>query len=270
MFLLLLVAQAQATCESGTTADAISASVGQAQLAMASYDEDAFAAAAARVTNAVPCLTQVATPLDAAVIHGFVGLEAFVEGRTDEAKLAFASAHAASSAYTVPAAIAPPGGPLSALLVEAYALPPAEPTVLPAFDGIIYVDGARSSGLLYPKDRPSLIQLVTSEGTVKRTVYHKPGESLPLWEAPRTGFAVVLPRVREKPSTPLGIAAGGAAVAAGSLYVVGGIWHEQYTSGAAPYEDLDALETRTNVALASSLVLGAAAVGLGTVTFLRW
>ncbi len=267
--LLLVSAMAWAACEASTI-DAVSASVSQAQLAMASYDEDGFATAAGRVKTAIPCLTQVATPLDAAALHGFVGLEAFVDGRSEDAKKAFAAAHTASSAYTIPSAIAPAGSPLASLLAEAWALPPSEMALLAPFDGQTYVDGTRSVTSLYATDRPSLIQLVSSEGTVKRTIYHLPGAALPIWEAPRTGLAVVLPRVREKPSTPLGIAAGGTALAAGSLYILGGIWHDQYTSGTAPYEDLDAIEMQTNTALASSIVLGAAAIGLGTVTFVRW
>ena len=59
-------------------------------------------------------------------------------------------------------------------------------------------------------------------------------------------------------------------VAAGGLYVLGGMSHEKFVDPATPYEDLPGLQAQTNAALGGSIALGVTATALTTLTFLRW
>lgn len=268
MFILLMLKTAYAACESPTRATDVAGTVSGAQLAMASLDMDGFAAAVALARGSVPCLAEVLSPLDAASYHGLMGLAAFSGDREEESVLWFAAAQAVTPSFKFPSVIAPPGGPLEAVLARARASPLGTMQPVPPYDGRVLVDG--SPGVLRPADRPCVLQLIRADGTVARTYVLLPGDALPFWEPPPTPMQRFVPKIREKPSVPFGIAAGGSAAVAGGLYALGGVWHAQYLDSDTPYEDLQGLETRTNAALGASIALGVAAAALTTVTFVRW
>ena len=235
---------------------------------MPSLDMDVFAAAVADARYAMSCLTTPLNPLDAVAYHSLMALDAFTGQREDEAARSFQAAMAIVPDFRLPAIVAPVGGPLAALVDTARALPASEVHALPPFDGIVLIDGV--TALVRPTGRPCVLQLVSKRGTVSATYYLAPGDELPRWAPPPTAFQRALPKLREKPSVPLGIAAGATAVAAGAIYAIGGTWHGQYLDPATPREDLDGLRTQTNVAFGSSVALGVAAVALTTLTFVRW
>lgn len=268
MLFLFVSAALAAPCTAPTRVEAVTSQVPLAQIAMSSFDEDGFRAAVAAASDALPCLAEPVAPLDAAAFHGLMGLSASFAGREDDAVRAFAAARSDVPGFRLPAVIAPAGGTVDALLEKAGALPQGEAQVLPPYDGVVLVDGSRA--LLRPTWRPCLLQLVRSNGSVERTYYLRGGDALPHWDPPPTAFQRLIPKVREKPSLPLGIAAGGTAVAAGTLYALGGTWSAQFHDPATPYSELEGLQTQTNVALGASIALGVAAVALGTVTVVHW
>ncbi len=266
--LLLLVSASFAACDKPADVSAISADVSTAQLAMASLETDTFASAVADARAAIQCLASPLNPLDAASFHSLMALDAFMNGKPDEAARSFQTALAITPDFRLPAIIAPAGGPLASILEKARAMPASESQALPPFDGIVKVDGVTS--LTRPKDRPCVLQLVSGKGVVSRTYYLAPADELPRWEPPPTAFQRVLPRIREKPSLPIGIAAGTAAVGAGTLLALSGTWHAQYDDPSTPYAQLDGLRSRSDGALAASIGLGIATVALTTFTVAYW
>ena len=269
MFLLTLaVGEARAACDAPTDVGTLSGAAPRAQLAMGSLDAAGFTAAVTEARAALPCLAQPLTPLDAAGYHGLEALAAFADGKTEDAALAFAAAVATVPDYRLPGMIAPPGGDLDALLTRAKALPPSEMQALPPYDGVVVVDGIRA--LVRPTGRPCILQLVGARGDVRETHYLRGTDPLPKWDPPPTLLTRLLPEPRATPSVPFAVAAGGTALAAGGLYVLGGMSHEKFVDPATPYEDLPGLQAQTNAALGGSIALGVTATALTTLTFLRW
>jgi len=269
LIILALVARTAAgACEASASIETLAADVPRAEVAMASLDAAGFAAAVAEARAALPCLVQPLTPLDAAGYHGLEGLAAFSEGKTDQAVLAFSAALSSLPSYRLPAMIAPPGGDLDVLLARAGQLPIAEAQPLPAYDGIVLVDGARS--MVRPTGRPCILQLVAGNGKAEATYYLQGTDPLPKWDPPPTALGRILPELRRRPSIPFAVAAGSTALAAGGLYVLGGSYHARFEDPGTPYEDLTMLRTRTNASLGGALALGAASAALTTVTFLKW
>lgn len=269
MFLLTLaVGEARAACAASSDVAMLSAAAPRAQLAMGSLDGAGFTAAVADARVALPCLAQPLTPLDAAGYHGLEALAAFADGNLEDATLAFATAVATVPDYRLPAMIAPAGGDLDVLLTRAKALPPSEMQALPPYDGVVMVDGVRA--LVRPTGRPCILQLVGPRGDVRATYYLRGTDPLPKWAPPPTLALRLLPEPREKLSIPFAVAAGGTALAAGGLYVLGGMSHEQFVDPSTPYEDLPGLQAQTNAALGGSIALAVASAGLTTLTFLKW
>ena len=266
--LLLLVSPAFATCDAPSDVSAISVDVSAAQLAMAGLDMDAFNRAVADARATLACLATPLNPLEAAAYHGLMGLDAFMAGNEDAAVRSFQSAVLITPDFRLPPIVAPAGGPLDAILAKARVAPVADPQALPPFDGIVLIDGNRA--LVRPMGRPVILQLVTQQGTVSKTYDLGPSDGLPRWDPPPTGLQRILPKVRDRPSVPLAIAAGTTAIAAGTLYGLGGAWHAEFEDPSTPYESINGLQTQTNVALGSSIALGVAAATLTTLTFLRW
>lgn len=266
--ILLMIPAALAGCDTPSDVSAISVDVSSAQLAMASLDVEAIGRSAADARQVLPCLAVAINPMEAAAYHGLMGLDSFVAGDEEASLLSFRSAISVMPDYRLPPIIAPAGGPLDAVLSAARTAVPSETKALPPFDGIVLIDGSRA--FVRPMGRPVIIQLVTKSGKVSETHYVGAPDDLPRWDPPPTAFQRILPTVREKPSVPIGIAAASTAVCAGTLYALGGAWHEQYLDPSTPYGELDGLQTRTNAALGGSIALTVAATALTTFTFVRW
>lgn len=278
MLLILVASLARAACDAPVPVTSLMAAVGRAQGAMSMADLSGVEVEIRRGAQALPCVAEPFTPLDAASYHGLMGLAAFIDGSDAAGEDAFFAAYMALPTYRLSESVAPPDGPLDALLAKgrqkadarrkADAAATAAVASLPPYDGTVLIDGTRA--FVRPVDRPCMLQLVRRDGTLERTAYLLPKDPLPKWDPPPTFGARLVPEVRKKPSVPFGIAAGGTVVAAGVLYGLGGAAHDRYLDPTTPYEDLDGLEAQTNAALASSIVLGVAGAVLGTVTFLEW
>lgn len=268
MLLMLISVALAAPCTVPTHVETVTSQVPAAQLAMSAQDGGEFVAAVAAAKDALPCVAEPFAPLDAAAFHGLMALDASFSKDDAAAVRAFASALAAMPTFRLSPAIAPAGGAIDALLQTARTLPSGESQALPPYDGVVMVDGARA--FVRPTWRPCVLQLVRSDGTVERTLYLLGTDPLPRWDPPPTPVQRLLPKVRSKPSVPLGIAAGGTAVAAVALYAVGGTWNDKFHDPATPYGDLEGLQTQTNVAFGGSIALGIAAAALGTVTVVHW
>lgn len=266
LFILASVALA-APCTAPTRVETITTDLQTAELAWGS-DESAFVGAVRKARDELPCLDGPMTPLDAASYHGLMALDASFSQHEDDAVRSFASALASVPTFRIPAIIAPEGGVLDLQIGKARVLPPGETQALPPYDGVVMIDGARA--LVRPTWRPCVLQLVRSNGAVERTYYLLGSDPLPRWDPPPTAVQRLLPKLREKPSVPFGIAAGGAALAAGGLYALGGTWDARFHDPTTPYDQLDGLKTRTNVALGGTIALGIAAAALGTVTVVHW
>lgn len=268
LLLLSLISPALALCDKPSDVSSISVDVSTAEVAMASLDDDTFNASVADARTALSCLAMPLNPIDAASYHVLMALDAFMGGRLDDAARSFRTVLAITPTFRLPAAIAPTGGPLEKILDVARAQNVSEPQALPAFDGIVLIDGVRA--LVRPGGRPCILQLVSAKGVVSATYYLAPADELPRWDPPPTAFQKALPKLRAKPSVPLAIAAGTTAAAAVALDVFGSTRHDAYLDPATPYDQLDALRLESDGSLAASIGLGVAAVALTTFTFLRW
>lgn len=266
---LILISVAHAECDKPTTTDLIAGVIPRAQIAIGSLDSAGFEQAVAEASHALECLGQPISPIDAANYHGLMGLaSAFAGGQDDRAVRSFNAATAIMPTFALPWVIAPRDGPIDLLVQKARSQPIGKMVPVPPSEDSILIDG--TPGIMRPVERPCILQIVSRNGDLIQTFYLQPEDPLPHWNAPRTPLQRLIPTVRKQPSTPLGIAAGTTAVAAGTAYILGGIWHEQYIDPSTPYEDLPALESQTNIALGTSIVLGATAATLTTVTFVRW
>lgn len=68
----------------------------------------------------------------------------------------------------------------------------------------------------------------------------------------------------------LGAATLTSALTAGGLAIVSGYEHERYLDDDTPYEDLEAIERRTNLTSGLAIASGVASVGFGTALVLTW
>lgn len=264
---ILLIGLAHAECLKESRVVDLNSAVANAHLEFAMMEVEGFDAQVHDARQSILCLVEPLTPVEAASFHGIQGLTGYLAEDEDAAVKSFTAAISAFPTFRLPNAIAPAGGPIDTLIESARSLPKGEVDVLPPYNGTILIDGA--PGFVRPVDRPFILQLIQDK-SVMHTYILEPGEKLPYWEPPPTPLQRLIPRVRKQPSTPLAIAASGTAAAAGTAYILGGIWHEQYLDPETPYENLPALETQTNAALGTSIALGVAAAALTTVTFLRW
>ncbi len=266
--LLLLVSPALALCDRPSDVSSISVDVSTAQLAMASLDDETFAASVRDARATLLCLATPLNPLDASSYHVLMALDAFMGGKPEDSARSFRTVLAISPTFRLPAAIAPAGGPLEKALDAARAQNVSEPQALPAYDGIVLIDGVRA--LVRPTGRPCILQLVTTKGVVSATYYLGTDDELPRWAPPPTALQKALPKVRSKPSVPFAIAAGATAAAAVAIDVYGSTRHDAFLDPATPYDQLDALRVESDGSLAASIGLGVASAALTTFTFLRW
>jgi hypothetical protein len=280
MLLLLAVASAGAACDAPTTSADLGASLAVADQAFAAMDLDAFQAAVSTSDATLACLREVLTPFDVAAWARVQALHAYVATETDQTVQWFSTSLAIQPMFALPTSIAPDGNPLQALYVEARDRTPAEASaVTPPPGGVLYIDGARAT--TRPGGRPSLMQAVAADGTLRWSASVGASDPLPDWttlgfEAPVVvEQAPIMPSPvassRGGPSVGLLAGAGGAAVVSGGLYAYALVSRGQYDDlggSELSTEDLARMRSRINTSVGVSAGVGALAVGLGTVAFI--
>lgn len=272
LFLListLWATPAEAACEEPVTATRVAETLAAAMSAARAYETDRFREGVANARASLPCLD---APLPAAVVgelHTGIALDSVAARRPEaESSAWFAAALAITPDLWLDPKIAPEDGAVDRLLDRAKASESAAPVALPPFDGETYVDGTLAASR--PSDRPYLLQLLPRREPGARTYLLLPEDALPDWDAPPSRLRRLVPDLRERPSVPFLVAGGTSLAASAVLYGVGSHAHAQFEDPATPYEDLPALQDRTNAALAGSIGLGIATVGFATAATFSW
>jgi len=275
---LLLAFPAQADCPAPITGEQLAASVDRAQGAFAAMDLTSFTVEARKVTDDLGCVRVYLTGPDAAGVHRIRALNAYIQQRPDEVLAAFRSALAADPDAGLSEEIAPQGNLLRDLFNQARAAtdPPPKTVDVPP-KAVLGVDGQTTRGL--PADRPAVVQLGTSDLLIFWTGILEPGDALPEWRTvgyepppletrPESRRSPPKESTRaRKPSVPLLVAAGSAALISGTLYSVALANKAAYKNTDNPNmqstDDLQGLRRQTNTLAGTSIGLGTVAVGLG-------
>lgn len=261
--LIFVVSISQAACPVERTLAELGAALDEVE-AQWGNDPQAFEAAIATQRSIVTCLGRKVSSELAARVHRAEGLVAFVARDSEAAQRAFAAARAADPTLSLPASMAPEGGPLSAAWS---ALPVVDRSVgLPmAADGELALDGsyrwsAAPGGdrwqALAPAERPFVLQAVTTDEVALWTAWVPDSSRLPDYrrelddDAPGARWAWW--------------AAGGAAVAGGAVLGAAYAADEHYR-GSTTVAEADERRGLVNGLAGTSAGLGVAALGLGVV-----
>jgi hypothetical protein len=234
-------------------------------------DAERFGGARDRAVAALPCLGEPLTGPEAAAYHGLMALDAFLRQDDAGAVNSFRAALAADPAWALPPETVPEAHPIRVQLQVARSLTGTLSTPLPDLaPDHVAVDGVAAT--VAPTDRPAILQRLSADGTVLDTAYLAAGAALPAW-------APASPLVIEPPPTeqhrPIALAAGAGASLLASGACLGLAWraHEAFvspdTESGYP-EDPTALRAQANGLTWASLGTAALALGLGTVTVVRW
>lgn len=163
MLLLFTTAlAAPAGCDKSTTHAELSAALTSSESAMATMDLPTFLSASASARTALRCMSNTATPPEAARVARMEGLSAFIAKDIPAAERAFAAARAIEPTYTWPEGVAPEGGPL-ALSYSALPTTGATRNNVEVPTGLdLWVDGERVASR--PASWPAIVQ-VTADGS---------------------------------------------------------------------------------------------------------
>lgn len=241
-------------------------------------DLEAFRAAREQADAALPCLVEILTPPDAAAWHRLAGLDAYLAQDTHRTLSAFRAAVSIQPAFNLPSTIAPEGNPLANVYGMARNQPAGAAAALAAPAGtLVYVDGARTTARA--TERQTLVQLAAASGEVLWSGVLLPEAPAPNWSAfgpspdsavltaPAGGVGSPAPAatVRRRPTVPLAIAAGGAALASGTLYALAAASRSEFDDPATSLDDVEDLARTTNTLGYSAVGAGVLALGLGAV-----
>ena len=161
-----------------TSASQLSSLAGEAVMAFATHDRDAFESAADRAAQALPCVGDLVLPPQAAEFHRLVALRAWYAGDRQAAELAFRASLALEPSYRLSSTIAPAGGGLRIAWDRAREASRSRTMAVEAPEGArSWVDGRVSTQR--PMDLPSVIQLGSPPDRVGWTGYLGPGGTLP-------------------------------------------------------------------------------------------
>ena len=205
MILTAGVASAQ-DCQP-VSAERVSSMMQQALLDFATLDEESFHVSAQQATEALPCLDEVFLAPNAAAYHRLMGLQAFFDGQNEAAVMSFRAAQRIEPNYALSTKIAPQGGRLHRLWVQAQEGPnPFEGSFRAPAGMYAWVDGAE--GVVQAEDLPSIVQYGIGDSSVAWTGYLQPGEMPPI-TTPDLGLVVTQPAepveavaVAEQPEAP--------------------------------------------------------------------
>lgn len=276
----LLAAGPAGACEA-VNAD-IEAAIEEAHAAFAKLDVDAYTAANFKATIAVGCLTEPITPELAAQAHGLAAVTSFLKEDAATTVLNYRAALAAFPDYEPD--VESEGHPLGKAFLEAREIGIGETAAAAMPDGyVLWVDGHQNAERRL--ELPAVYQLLDAEDQVRWSANLAGDEPLlapDAWvdrggesnesESDAPPSVVSVKRVQgeskgpHKLTAPLAIGAGAAAVASVGLFAASTNAFNEYNDPSTPYEDLDALRTRTNSTMTGSGIAAVAAIGLTTVT----
>lgn len=266
--MLLFSTIAAAACPASV--EAFSTRLTAAEDAFSSMMLEPFRVELAAIEAEIGCLEEKLEPLVVARLHRVRAMGAFLERDQPGAVAAFQGQRAADPELDLPEKYVEQH-PLRKLYVQAGETEdPRAP--LEQVEGVqIWVDGHQATER--PTARVALFQL-TREQQLLGSQLLPGGASLTVPKvAPAPAPAAVPPsdpsptRAKRVPiaSIGLGVAAGVAAGSAIGLYASGRSAKARYDDPTTPFEDLDALRTKTNTRHFGAQILGASAVGLGAV-----
>ena len=262
---------AAAACPEPSSRAAIALPVAEAMQGFGAMDGERFAAAQDRAAALLPCLSEPLAPTEAAAFHGMMALGAFLQQDDAGAVNSFRAAIAADLTYTLPRDLVPDGHPILVQIQVASSLTGSIPISLPDLSpDSITVDGGPATSA--PTDRPAVLQRLSSDGAVRDTVYLPAGVALPSWAPPTPLVADPLP-ADHRPPVLLALGAGASLAASGVCYGLARRAHDSFVSPetATGYpDDPAALRTQANSLTWASIGTAALALGLGTVTVVRW
>lgn len=203
-----------------------------------------------------------------------MALVAFRQQDDGETVNAFRSALSADPSFTLPVEIIDGHRVRNQLKVAAdLRESPSRPLPAVTPDHIL-VDGVTASTC--PADRPTILQRVAPDGRILETVYVSARDPLPTWTAPQQLVSEPLPTVLPEPEphkrpVVLASATGVALLASGVSYLFAAQAHGQFQEDPGAYPDeADALRDRANGLTWATIGTGVVALGLGTVTVVRW
>ncbi len=277
--LLLLAPLAHAECPEPASASALQSAVGGAHSAFATMDIDSFEKLSTQARELLPCLGEPLAPPDAASYHRMEALAAYIQKDQEATLSSFRASLAVQPSYALPSSVAPEGNPIDGLYDQAREAGDGEVVELSVPGSAVFVvDGNRSSS--QPQERPSIVQISSSEGQLLWTGLVPPGGEVPTWESlgldptvpPVTDLSNAVALPGKGPSVPLLAGAGASAAAAAGLYMLSFSLRSKYDDPDNPdvtsVAELDALQRKTNASVLGAAGAGVVAVGLGTVAFI--
>jgi hypothetical protein len=241
---VLIPVAAAAPCTDSVEPAALVAHANSAQSAFGTMDGGAFKESTERLLTELPCSASSLSPQQAAQIHLTLGLGAFLEGDEAGTVASFQAAQAADPELELGAWL-PETHPVRLDWRFAARLEPAPPLLLAPPEPLI-VDGRIEDELI--PGQPAVLQHMQA-GSLEHTLLWQ-GETLPEW-APlaEPGLSPELQRRLVLGATTLALAGGSSA-----LLVTSASAKARFVDPSTPYEDLEALERRANLA-------GGAAIG---------
>lgn len=270
--LYLLSALAEAACPS--TSEDVVLSIEKAEGAFRDLDVVLFRRETDGLTLEVGCLHEHLPREVIARIHRVEGLRAFVDGDTDRAVGAFASARVIEPSYRFPETLVPVDHPVQGQYLAGDPGLVPRVALLPPAEGRLEIDGRVEPGL--PEDRPAVVQWIRDDGSVPESVYHWPGGPVFAYPGAPIGAPGDAPPLlmtsSRRTSRTIAVVAGAVLATAGGLYTGAAISRGQYFADDATTGDLDPLRAQTNSLFWGAVGVGAVGLGLGGVAVVahRW
>jgi len=194
--LLLHAPTAHAACPA-TAAD-LATAVNASESAFSAMNIQTFGQARGEAIEMVDCLEEQLPPANVASLHRMQAFASFVAQDDSNTLARFRSALALQPGYRLPSSIAPEGSPLQILYQQAHqAEPSASLPVRPPNGTSLYVDGQLATAA--PTERPFLLQVFASDGSVSWTGYLQPGDSLPESAVAATPPEPIPPQLESEP-----------------------------------------------------------------------
>lgn len=263
---------AWAACEGPVSRDEFNDLLRDAEAAYVALDEEGFEEATTLVRDALPCLGEPLSTLEAAGVHRVEAVAAFFERRTSAAELSFVSVRAVQPGWRLPDAWAPGAGhPLRQAWTNSATLYRDDTTPFPPpRDGWVVIDGARAEGS--PVARPFVAQWIDDDGVSQATALVDPTRTAGLgfdYPARKHAESSPPPPRRGPRDVPgkVALAAGLATAATGAgwyleTWRIGSHYAQDMTD--AQYEVYYRDHLRPNVQVATVLLAGGGALAIGS------
>lgn len=238
-------------CANRPLAAALEAHLAVAEGALRAADAANFELAMEEIALVLPCLADTPTPAVAARLHRIIGIQAFVRGDAERARQAFSAARVLEPDYTFPSQLYAPENDIRQMYDSMDATATASTRVPEPRDGSLVFDGTATRSR--PRDRATVVQLVSENAQVASTTYVLPTQPLPPYRA--------IPRTRNTLFVTAGVSLLGAVATYAGAWVSRGEFERDDPS--YTLDDLERLQAQTSAFLVVSGVLGATAAGTG-------